>query len=199
VLGSCFAFRAQTAFVTAAHCVGDRAAGDLTILTPGFGARGVTAVRSHPTADLALLVVEPAANDPTQPFAGHLRRATLGADVTVYGYPEDVFGAAQGQPVPRVLRSHVQRFMPYESHMGFRYEAAELSIAAPPGVSGAPVLMGDRVVGVAAESQLSTTVLESIETVTRGGVPMRTVYERVIEYGVSVHLYDVRDWLRGLF
>jgi hypothetical protein len=146
-----------------------------------------------------MLVVDQEAGDPTQPFGGRLRRALLGTDVTIYGYPEDIFGAAQGQPVPRVLRSHVQRLMPYQSPMGFQYDAVELSVAAPPGVSGSPVLMDDRVVGVAAESQVSTTVVDSVETVTRDGIPMRTVYERVIEYGVSVSVYDIREWLRGLF
>lgn len=185
--------------MTAAHCVRDRDPGDLVVLTPRLGPRAVTAVHLHPTADIALVVVDRVPNDPTQPFSGHLRRAAPGVGVTVYGYPEDIFGEAQGQPVPRVLSSNVQRLMPYTSPLGFQYDAIELSLGAPPGVSGAPVLLDTRVVGVAVESQMSTTVVDSVETVTQGGQPMRTVYQRVIEYGVSVHLYDVRDWIRGLY
>ena len=125
VLGSCFAFRTRTHFLTAAHCIHGLAAEHLRVLCPGSEVRPVEDVVRHPSADLAFLVVTAVDDDVLQPFAGHLRQVPPGVDVTLYGFPADVFGAEQGSPVPRVLRSHVQRLM---AHRG-RCINASLSTA----------------------------------------------------------------------
>jgi hypothetical protein len=161
--------------------------------------RDVLQVHRHASADVALLITERVQADPVQPLSGRLRTLAPGLDVTILGFPADIFGADPDRPVPRVLRTHVQRVMEHNSHLGFTYDAAELATPCPPGVSGAPVIIGNRVAGVAAESQSSTTVLESVETVLRDETPMRTVYQRVIEFGIVVELYPLREWIRGFF
>lgn len=169
------------------------------MLCPGLGERQVENVDRHPTADIALLVAESPEDDSLQPFRGYLRRVSPGHDVTIYGFSADTFGPDPDRPVPRVLRTYAQRVMQYNSPLGFAYEAVELGISCPAGVSGGAILIDDRVAAIAAESQASSTVVDSIETTTRDGAPMTTVYQRVIEYGIGVELYPIRDWIRGHF
>ena len=48
---------------------------------------------------------------------------------------------------------------------------------------------------MATENLISTTYLEHVESVSKGGITFEKRYERVIEYGVAVMLSGVSDWL----
>ena len=61
-------------------------------------------------------------------------------------------------------------------------------------MSGGAVTTLGGVVGVAAETLSSTTVVESVETITRTGDPQKIVYQRVIEYGIAVCLDEISTW-----
>jgi hypothetical protein len=199
-LGTGFALRQPTHFLTAAHCIGDLPADELLVqpnhrLIPS----PVSRVSKHPTADLAVLELSNAPDEFTQPFwTPGGGASTLGLNFIAYGFPESVFDEDSRAPTPRLFKGHFQRTFSYQSPMGFRYEAGELSIACPGGLSGGPVFRQRAhwvVLGLVTENLTSTTVLDSIEEVQRDGRVDRKVYESVINYGVCVFLAPLSEWL----
>lgn len=88
--GWCFAFRSQTHFLTAAHCVAELDPDQLAVAVPEVQPiRLVRQVHLHPTADAAIVEVvgEPA---PVEPFAGYPSTLSLGEDFLAFGYREDL-------------------------------------------------------------------------------------------------------------
>jgi hypothetical protein len=125
-------------------------------------------------------------------------RYELGDDFVAYGLPEDAAGPNASTPVPRVFRGYYQRFVHYQSPLGYEYLAAELNIACPAGLSGGPLFRreGFILVGMATENLQVSTTLDSLEEVESGGSVRREVSRRVVEYGIGLMLRDVEPWLQ---
>ncbi len=199
-LGTCFAFGSPRFFVTAAHCLDGFTADELSVCqTARTGASlvRVNEVQHHPTADLAVLSLASPFNGLT-PFARSIGTPGLGLDFWAYGFPEDVFGPHARQPVPRVFRGHFQRGLRHESHLGYSYDAVELSITAPAGLSGGPLFYAHEphvVLAVVSENLESMTLLHSAEETAKDGVIVRDHFHKVIQYGIAVDLRPLQRWL----
>lgn len=113
------------------------------------------------------------------------------------GYPEDTTDDGVA-PVARCIRGYIQRFYEHRSHMGYAYRAGEMSVGAPAGLSGGPVLaVGDTMaaIGIVAENRQSTTYLHQLEEIQEDGHTYRETLHSVIQYGAFVVLKAVEDWL----
>ena len=101
-------------------------------------------------------------------------------------------------PPGRYFRGNIQRFLVHESSHGFKYHAAELSIGAPAGLSGGPVLLVGQVallVGVVAENYESSTYLRTLEEFSEPGKEYREKVHSVINYAMAVCLLPHESWL----
>jgi hypothetical protein len=197
-LGTTFAFRSGRHFLTAAHCVGDAKPSELAVELVGHGSFRVAEVDRHPQADLALLVL--GADATTEAWRSSRGEPALGQQLGAFGFPENTLGGEELEkivPTPRSFTCSTQRFFPYRSFAGYGYMALEMSIPAPPGLSGGPLFPADypdrEVIAVVAENFDSTTLLHALEE-TDG---TKTRYERVISYGVGVWLEPLQDWLES--
>jgi hypothetical protein len=198
-LGTCFAFRRRNILLTAAHCVRASSLSSLSVYMHGedaASARLVTDALYHPHADLAILRLSEnhALSDR---FDGETPIYAWGVPVSAFGYPEDT-GLTGLEPTPRYFRGNIQRMFRHTSHLGYAYEAAELSFGAPGGLSGGPVTPDtdySMVMGVVAENQTSTTYLSTItEEVTETTSRFETIHS-VIDYAIVVRLDPVTEWL----
>jgi hypothetical protein len=201
-LGTCFLFRRTTRALTAAHCVGTLEAHRLRLHFPYSGtAVRVVGVNRHPEADLAVLELEELPDnekfaplygpDPIDPVV------SWGDAFGSLGYPEDT-GERGVSPVARCIRGYIQRFYEHRSHMGYAYRAGEMSVGAPAGLSGGPVLaVTDAMVaiGLVAENRQSTTYLHQLEEIQDGGHTYKETLHSVIQYGAFVVLKAVEEWL----
>ena len=202
-LGTTFAYRHGNLFLTAAHAVKGLDLGRLRILhgdAPTEVVRFVRSVSFHPEADIAALHLVPDSfSQFVRPSPGNLFKVEVGTDVVAFGYPEDAFSAAPGEPtrsVPRLFKGHVQRLMRHESIHGYTYDAAELNFPCPTGLSGGPVYPRDHPTllgGLATSSLRSSTYVDAI--VKEGGSEASTEFYRVVEYGVCLLLNEVDNWL----
>ena len=200
-LGTCFAFLRPDVLVTAAHCVRGKAPEEVGVAVKGRRLDIQAPVRHivvHPHSDLALLHLQPHRDLTFLP----LRREAEGADdeygapVVAYGFPEDVMYGEERRPTIRVFRGHVQRAFPHRSHMGYTYGALELSIAAPAGLSGGPVVPDgrwDAVLGVVTENFESTTYLRSIAEYEDDRQKISERVHSVVNYAVCAPLG--RGWV----
>jgi hypothetical protein len=103
-LGTCFAFRRSTTFLTAAHCLGTLSSQNVLIGLP-FISLGtvlpVSGITRHHTADIAILHL-PADTEPkVEPFWDFVSNFGWAEEFLAFGYPEDVFGTTTRQPTPR--------------------------------------------------------------------------------------------------
>lgn len=202
-VGSCFSLWHPNFFVTAAHCLRNAEPKKLLINNPYEGAdpRRVEEVTKHSHADLAVLRVADGGSV-TEPFQRVVLIDALGLDYYAFGYPEDVFGQDTRQPVPRSFTGYFQRFFAYQSRLGYTYQAGEMNIACPGGLSGGPVfstynVSSGVVYGVVTENLQSFTTLDTIEEIELGGNRSRLTYREVINYGICLMLGAYEDWLRG--
>lgn len=203
-LGTCFAFRSRQKFLTAAHCVGKLEASQVSIALPRVNLEKpyrVSGIERHPKADIAVLALAGTNDDapslnPVLRFAAHLG---MGEHFVSFGFPEDVFGPDAGQPTARFFRGHFQRKFYHRSYRGFEYEAGEMNIPCPGGLSGAPIFRPDlleEAVGMVTESNKSMTVLESVEEIQENGrTKLKTINQSFIEYAVALLLHPHSDWL----
>jgi hypothetical protein len=198
LLGTCFAFRSNRHFLTAAHCVGDLEPDRLAVFVPHAApVTRVVGVEKHPVADVAILTVADELEG-VEPFWSAVGNYNLGEDFLAFGYPESIFGPEVREPTARLFKGSYQRFFDHESHMGFRYFAGELSIGCPAGLSGGPLFRpGAHVIvtGMATENLESTTVLESVEEISSGEVKSEMRYRKVITYGIAIMLDRLSAWL----
>jgi hypothetical protein len=202
-IGTCFAYRRQGHFITAAHCLGDLQADQLGVMTPQRALiKSAIALTRHPTADIAIIETPTVhvEGDVVEPFELIVSNWSLGEDFFAFGYPVDVLGPDPDKPTERLFKGHFQRFLDHKSqHLPFHYLAAELSIASPTGLSGGPLFRPAAhtvLLGMATENLTSTTSLESVEKLQRGEeVVEKHSHERVIEYGVALMLSGVSDWI----
>ena len=218
-LGTCFAFRQKDCFLTANHCVADvdglresdRSTSaierrrqtipeaELFIVHPYIKKiLRVQEVIRHKTADIALVRSDPIESEDAHAFLICTSDYSLGTECAAYGFSKTIFGDAPDQPIARLFKCYFQRFMSYESlPLGYSYEAAELNIACPSGLSGGPVFRTDRkmvICGLVTENLTSATARNPIEETQKGAV-ITKVYRTDINYGVCLLLADVKDWL----
>jgi len=201
-LGSCFLFRNPDFALTAAHCVADQDVSQLFVHFPrpqGVTINVMSVLYAPRRGDLAALRVDGRFGQ--EQFWGHVSNYSLGEEVFAYGFPEDVFGPDARTPTPRLFRGNYQRYMLHRSHLGYEYNAGELSFPAPGGLSGGPVFRPGAqvmVTGMVTENLYSTTVLEAHESVEIDGARTATHYQRVITYGVALLLDSFEDWFQEI-
>jgi hypothetical protein len=109
-------------------------------------------------------------------------------------------GDAGPQPTPRYFRGNLQRMFRYRSHVGYEYEAAELSLGAPAGLSGGPVTPARDYAnpkGLVAENKTSSTYLSSITEVRTESSTYLERIHAVINYAIVVRLDPLSDWLNS--
>ena len=209
-LGTAFAFRDGSHYLTASHCVPDGLPSGLTVSLPsGVAGMGfVGHVRSfvrHPIADLAVLMVEGdppgSIEDAAEPFrtvgfAGQ----EMAEEFLAFGYPMSREPAPTFPgigPTMRVFVGHYQRTFLYREG-GYEFEAAELSIPAPEGLSGAPVFNRERrseVQAVVSWNHEERTERVREETITAPGHKQTLAVDSIVSYGIAVLLDPLRDWL----
>jgi hypothetical protein len=199
--GTCFALRHSRYFLTAAHCVKDAMPSDFRIM-PMFQASldflRVDRIHRHLTADVAVLEVSVSEDVRIPAFWNSVGNYHYGEDVMAFGFPEDVFGPDAKGATARMFRGYIQRTFFHTSHLGYRYEAAELNFGAPGGLSGGPVFRPgapQMLIGLVTENFQSTTFLEAVEETEVNGSRTRSQYQTVINYGVALLLDRVADWI----
>ncbi len=200
-LGTCFRFRHERVALTAAHCVPE--SGDLTLRFPrSRRTQIVEDVRRHATADVAVLITD---NQPTDPGTGYAPAAfwdrvsnwALGEEFMTYGYPAEPASFEDDPAPPRLLVGYYQRFFRITTPAGYRYQAVELSIPAPAGMSGSPLFRRgapQMVTGLVTTSVESYTVADYIEERTVDGHVSRLEARKVLSYGLALLLSGVTDW-----
>jgi hypothetical protein len=198
-LGSCFAFRRTSCLLTAAHCVRGYDASALRVHTYHENADKTLRVQSvmhHPKADVALLWLTEH-NAMEDRFAGDTSLYDWGIPVSAFGYPEDT-GRSGLEPTARYFRGNIQRYFTHSSHLGYEYEAVELSFGAPAGLSGGPVTPGSdyaMAMGIVVENLTSTTYLATVtEEVTESTSRVEKIHH-LIHYAIAVRLDPLTDWL----
>jgi hypothetical protein len=198
-LGTAFAFRTGQHYLTAAHCVGDLPASEIYVNVRGLdNLMSVARVERHPTADVALLILESDIERAGTIYADP-PRGSYRSPVLAFGYPEDAMAGEASSPKPRVFIGHYQRFFRHKSlHTGREYEAVELSIPAPGGLSGGPVFpqeLLNLVTGLVTENYESTTRLQAVEDINAAGEKRTIQYQTVVSYGITVLLDPLREWI----
>lgn len=200
-LGSCFAYRQQNHFITAAHVVKNRKIEEICILSPIEGVYSkVSQVYMHPEADIAIISLSHEGRDIIQPFESINSNYFLGSEYFAYGFPEDYLGPNKGEPTERLFRGYIQRFMEHKSHLGYEYVAAELSSPCPGGLSGGPLFAPDdrnKIIGLVTENIEVATLLDEEEKILSNGKVVNESYRRVINYGVAIILDEVEEWIES--
>jgi len=205
VAGSCTAFRHPHVALTAAHCVAGLENG-LSLRFPGRGQQSyrVTEVVQHESADIAILWTTPTSNHHADWAFQHITEdIKLGDPFIAYGFPDEQPSLV---PIPegfehRLFRGHYQRYFDYQAPMAkYRYFAGEMSIAAPAGLSGGPVLLPNdysTLTGIVTTNFDSYTTIDSVEEIIDEGKQHKHEIRRVISYGIALILdyADVLHWL----
>ena len=107
-LGTAFAFRTGQHYRTAAHCVGDLPASEIFLKAHGLDdLMSVARVERHPTADVALLILE-SDIERAEPFMLIRQEQAIGPQFFAFGYPEDAMEGEASSPKPRVFVVSVQ-------------------------------------------------------------------------------------------
>ncbi len=202
LLGSCFAYRSPVHFLTAAHVVRE-CPKEVIVFLPGNGVMcPVQSLKFHPTADIAMMLVQPHPMNFVEPFLGVGAECSLGDEYCAYGFPEDSRAAGAPRPTPRLFRGYFQRFMKHSSHMGYSYAAGEISTACPAGLSGGPLfrmIAGEFALALATENIEAATELHAEENIIEDGKPVRDIItKRVVSYGVALMLASVEQWINDL-
>lgn len=203
-LGTCFPFRDENHFLTAAHCVGQLTAREIAIGIPvnlDAGPVEVSEILRHPCADIAVLRTPKVAEGAVTPFWNYVGNYTYGEEFMSFGYPEDIFGPDARHPTARLFRGHIQRILDHQSHLGYKYVAGELNIGCPAGLSGGPVFRPGApvmLIGIVTENLESMTMLHSVEEIQKDGSLTRERFHNVISYGVALLLDQVAEWLESM-
>lgn len=206
-LGTCFAYQRGTRFLTAAHCVQGIPVDEIYLTAPQHGLAiggGGLEVRPHSTMDLAV-ILRPGMmlqGQEIEPF-DLLLKPQFGQDVWAFGFPADALGAGRHEPRERLFKGHIQRVIPeYTSPAtGRTFDAVELSFPSPAGLSGGPIFapIGNfPLLGVVTDNVDSKTYLEESEEVVRDGSVEKTLYQKVVSYGVAADLSQAVDWLNKM-
>ncbi|MES2205554.1 MAG: trypsin-like peptidase domain-containing protein [Pseudomonadota bacterium] len=198
-LGSTFSFRESSYFLTAEHCLTNKSEKDIVVVSPTDNiVRSVLKIIRHPSADIALLLVDVPSNNQVESFWDCVGNYSLGEEYVAFGYPEDSIGPNEGKPTPRLFKGYYQRFMDHNSHMGYSYYAGELNIPCPGGLSGGPIFRPRApmmLTGIATEGIEAATLLDSQEVILHDGKVHHDHYRSVVNYGISLLLYPIKSWL----
>jgi len=196
--GTAFPFLRPGRWLTAAHCVHDWRGPDTLALIqtrPGnVGIDSITRVETHPELDLGVLT---SSSLTAEPFP-EVGTGQWGNEVSVVGYPEDLFFDADGRDRPRarLLKGHIQR-VEQPGPEANREGDFELSFACPGGLSGSPVVLqgGRQVIGVVIGNRDSAVTEHVSEEVVTDGKTSRTEIQRAVSFGSAVDLSRAAAWL----
>lgn len=202
-LGSCFACVRPELFVTAAHCVDGVLAEECLVAVPRHGMYAVTRLRTHSSADLALVTVDveralvPGEPVPEFFLAWNSENVGIATDFLAFGYPEDFTVGGVVAPTARLFKGHFQRGFEFKDR-SYRYEAYEMSIPAPPGLSGGPVFCSPvyEPLGVVTGNFESIWTVDEHEETESEGRRTITKTKRVIAYGICLALGRLWPWLK---
>lgn len=200
VLGTCFAYRHPTRFLTAHHVIREREPSTLRIFFSGGLSLvlPVTAIHPHANADIAILEINDTGSlSGIVPYSGILTGIHFGEDYGAFGFPEDLFNEHAGGSPHRLISGYYQRFFDFE-RAGYRYRAGELASAAPAGMSGGPVfrfVQPTMLTGVVTGNIETSTWPEMLEEKTREGEIERTTQRRIVQYGIAVMLEPLVPWI----
>ncbi len=200
-LGSCFAFRQSTTFLTARHCVPEDVSRGRLVMPGAPDPIPFATVEHHPHADLSVITIDPTTLGYTpywEPFWNYVANWQVGEEFMAYGYPVDTVIAEDPGPTPRLFRGHYQRFWYHLAGRRFHYLAGELSVPAPAGLSGGPLFRPGAlpmVTGMVTSNIDSTTYTDEVVERTREGKSDRTVMKRIVSYGVAAMLSELAAWL----
>jgi hypothetical protein len=200
-----FSLRLPTTFVTAEHIVAGRKRDQIAVNHIGHSKHQFSPVNEivvEERLDAALLDVVVEEPRWIQPFTHALGAAWYGSEVASIGWPVDLLSPDAGKETLRCFRGHIQRTFLYAPPSGESYSAFELSFAAPPGPSGAPVFLIDEpktLVGIVTANFRTHSLTEATEEIAdTTGTMQRTEYRSVITYGVATiawhvwHVFEAR-------
>jgi hypothetical protein len=202
ILGTCSAYRGRDTWITAAHCVPEGVEAMVRpAVGPSEGERAYTTaatVLRHPSADLAVLRLEPSSPGEHDALAykGTAQRLIDGGDFIGMGFPVE----GVQTPVARMFKGHFMRYFRYDAPSGsYSYLAAEMSIPAPPGLSGGALALPsepEQLAAVVTTNVDSEVVLDRTEQVERDGAMYREAIVRQVSYGLAVLLQGpAAEWL----
>ncbi|MBB1052574.1 hypothetical protein ACTHRK_17895 [Dietzia cercidiphylli] len=203
VSGSCFLYKFGDIAITAAHCIPDTTTpmGLYFPLRRGEPARITEQIILHPSADVAIVKTSPVdpGEDGHELFRECALPVGLGHDFATYGFPtEGPIYAGDHKVTPRLFKGYLQHYMPYADPAGRQYEASEMSIPAPAGLSGSPVFFPDQpemITGVVTTNIESYAVIDSVTEVDDDGRVYRESSKRVVAYGVALQLDPLKEWI----
>lgn len=196
--GSCCSYLSRNTFITASHCVPEPI-GSLEVFFPyAATTQKVLRVERHPTADVALLFAAAIEEDP---WAGDFYTTgpegfPLGQDFITFGYP-GVTTPGNGPP-GRLLKGHLQQFFSHQPEGGTSYMVGEMSIPAPPGLSGSPLSIArtpQSLIAVVTRNHDCRIELVRSETLKEG--PTDFVHEvyREVSFGLAAMLSPLKGWV----
>lgn len=200
--GSAFRFGHDRVLLTARHCIAP--GHELAVRFLASEMTIVERVLEHPVADVAALVVrgQPDPSLTNRAFAEVSRSAYGGDEFVSYGFPTEgpTYHEVVGTPTPRVFTGHYQRFLDFVSVEGYRYRAGEMSIAAPSGLSGAPMFRRHNpsaITGLVTTNMDAYALIDSVLEKDELGRPTyREEARRVLSYGIALQVVDLREWIR---
>lgn len=216
--GSCFLFNTSLRIVTAAHCVPTGYLYFQVVLPKHSMVTEVEDYQLHPTADLAVLTMadhwrpaNPEGRDslPRTSFVVGTTTLSLGSTFQAIGFPPIDTQPSQepntvSLPPLRLFGGFVQRRFRYTDLEGRTYEAVELNVAAPRGLSGSPIWEvtaqfrdpWQSLIGLVAANAESTTIVDSYEVTEAPEKTTRVRVERLQAFGIGlVFTPEIFAWL----
>jgi hypothetical protein len=159
----------------------------------------------HPTADLAVLIADPADSSYSD-FAPYREVIEVepGEEVHAYGFHEDTTDHGI-EPLDRHFHGVVQRLFIWDIQRPYSYDAIELSFGAPPGLSGGPLyktFLNPKtgtthcvLVGMVTGNREASIHLETITEVQNGNERYVERIHSVTNYGIALNLSAYAKWL----
>lgn len=198
-LGSAACFRQRATALTAAHCVPEGAEEALFLVLNGKPYPATEVVR-HEKSDVAALTARVGEEDEFlqhHVFDGVSSGLIEGGDFNAYGYLSE--GPMTGPKlVGRYLKGNFQRYFGYISPQGHDYFAGELSVPAPSGLSGGPVVYphdSKNLAGIVTSNVESYAILDQVEEAREDGRTTKYESRRVLSYGLCAMLSGLNEWL----
>lgn len=160
----------------------------------------VSAVERNEKSDVALLTADVTPEDEFlqhHVFDGVASGLIEGGDFNAYGYLSK--GPMTGPSlVGRFLKGNFQRYFGYTGPQGHEYFAGELSVPAPAGLSGGPVVYpqdSKNLAGIVTANVESYAILDQIEEAREDGSTTKYESRRVLSYGLCAMLSGLKEWL----
>ncbi|MBI4438200.1 trypsin-like peptidase domain-containing protein [Candidatus Uhrbacteria bacterium] len=139
-------------------------------------------------------VITPSSGTPLRTYPFHTGELKLSVPVSALGLPRDLMADPSG-PISVTIRAQTGHVV-----SGY-HDDIEVDVPFIQGMSGSPVVAGDRIVGIAYRNRqyaLEQRILESEEVSEGDGVTRREVhrYEEVLRFGVFYKAKIIKDWLQ---